>query len=190
MPLSSATERTPSHTRKISYDCFRRTDGAWDVDIRLTDVKGYPIRDIERGVLEPGRFVHDISVRVTIDTGMNVLSIETSMDAVPYSLCDGGSLGAQTLVGANLAQGWREALNGALGRTRGCTHLKEMLFGAATAAFQTIGSEVEHRIGGATVADHDRSTTPFYIDGCYSFSTRRAVVAAYFPQFAIDDPQE
>lgn len=190
MPLSPATERTPSHTRKLSYDCFRRADGAWDIDIRLTDVKGYPIHDLGRGVLEPGRFVHDISVRVTVDTQMNVLGIETSMDAVPYTLCDGGALGAQTLVGANLARGWREALNGALGRTRGCTHLKEMLFGAATAAFQTIGGEVEHRIDGPAVADHDRSATPFYIDGCYSFSTKRAVVATYFPQFATDELPE
>lgn len=190
MPLSPAVERTASHTRKISYDCFRRADGAWDIDIRLTDVKGFPIQDIERGLLEPGQFVHDISARVTVDTAMNVLSVETSMDAVPYSLCGGGARGAQLLVGANLAKGWRETLNQSLGRTRGCTHLKEMLFGAATAAFQTISGEAEFRKGDAAPAGPETNSKPFYIDGCYSLSSQRTVVATHFPEFAAKNAEE
>ena len=65
-----------------------------------------------------------------------------------------------------------------------------MLFGAATAAYQTIVSEAELQVGGPAVTDYDPNKTPFYIDGCYSLSSRRAVVATYFPQFATDDPQE
>lgn len=181
MSLPPPDERTPSHTRSISYECFRRADGAWDIDIRLTDVKAFTFNDLERPPVRPGEFVHDIAARVTVDTAMNVLRIETSMDAVPYSLCDNGALGAQQLVGANVARGWREALNRALGGTRGCTHLKEMLVGAATAAFQTISGEAERRQDGPPVPGYGLEGKPFYIDGCYSFSSSREVVGKYFP---------
>lgn len=40
-------------------------------------------------------------------------------------------------VGVTIGRGWREAINSRMGSVRGCTHMWEMLFNLATAAFQT-----------------------------------------------------
>ena len=42
--------------------------------------------------------------------------------------------------------GWRRAVNEAVGGTKGCTHLKELLMPAATVAFQTLSSWPKDRI--------------------------------------------
>jgi hypothetical protein len=44
----------------------------------------------------------------------------------------------QRMVGATMGPGWRQAIERALGSVRGCTHLRELLFNIATAAYQTI----------------------------------------------------
>ena len=56
-----------------------------------------------------------------------------------------------------------------------------MLVGAATAAFQTISGEAERRQDGPPVPGYGLEGKPFYIDGCYSFSSSREVVGKYFP---------
>src|SRR5690606_22654145 len=42
------------------------------------------------------------------------------------------------LIGLTMGPGWRKAIEGAIGGTGGCTHLRELVFNAATAAFQMI----------------------------------------------------
>ena len=42
MPLSAAADREHIHTRNVECRGYRRTDGLWDVEGHLTDVKAYP----------------------------------------------------------------------------------------------------------------------------------------------------
>lgn len=187
MPLSTQQDRQPSHHRLIDYRSYRRADGLWDIEGTVQDTKAYAYFDLERGTLEPGEFVHDISVRVTIDDEMTVIEVAASMDTVPFSYCQGGANGLPALVGGNLGNGWRKRLEAVLGRTLGCTHLREMLAGAATVAFQTLSAERERRVGAADPDPRNLSEKPFYLGGCYSLAESSDVVRKFYPQFFEDE---
>ncbi|MCA8903234.1 MAG: DUF2889 domain-containing protein, partial [Hyphomonas sp.] len=160
-----------------------REDGLWDIDATVQDSKFYDYFDLERGKLPAGAFVHNISTRVTIDNEMNVREIAYHMEDIPYSFCHGGGENLPKLVGANLAKGWRHALNENLGRTAGCTHLKEMLFGVATVAFQTLSAWRESRTGAESLSTGDITETPFYMGGCHSMAFDSPVVEKFYPLF-------
>jgi hypothetical protein len=68
MPLPPPTaERTRMHVRSVQLDGYKRNDGCWDIEARLVDVKDhdYPLSS---GLRKQGEAVHDMWVRVTIDT--------------------------------------------------------------------------------------------------------------------------
>lgn len=182
--------RRPNHNRQISFQSFDRQDGLVDIEGRIVDAKDYSYFDRERGMLAPGDPVHDISVRVTIDAQMVVHSIEVSMDAVPFSICGGGTSGAQSLVGVSIADGWRHALRQHMGRTAGCTHLRELLLALGTVAFQTASAALDERLRAEGVSDADRNDNPFFLDGCHSWAMDGPVTARYFPQYFRPDRQK
>ena len=68
------------HLRSVQLNRYKRVDGCWDIEARITDTKDhdYPIssKTIARG--EP---VTDMWVRITIDQQMNVLDAVASSDA-------------------------------------------------------------------------------------------------------------
>jgi len=177
--------RTANHARRVSFQSFDRDDGLVDIEGRIVDTKNYPYFDRERGMLAPGDPVHDISVRVTINDQLVVRSVEVSMDAVPFTFCGGGADGAQALVGASIAEGWRRRLSECLGRTAGCTHLRELLLALGTVAFQTVSASRDQSLREQGQGDSDRTDNPFFLNGCYSWSQDSPVVARYFPQYAV-----
>ena len=54
MPLSSPAERAHIHTRTVECKGYRRSDGLWDIEGRLVDVKSYTFHNNERGDVPPG----------------------------------------------------------------------------------------------------------------------------------------
>lgn len=190
MLSSPNAPRRSNHTRRVSFQSFNREDGMIDIEGRIVDAKEYRYFDRERGMLEPGDPVHDISVRVTIDAQMVVQSVEVSMDAVPFNICGGGTSGAQSLVGVSIAHGWRRSLSDHLGRTAGCTHLRELLLALGTVAFQTFSAALDERLRAAGVTDAERNDNPFFLDGCHSWSIDGPVTARHFPQYFRPDQEE
>ena len=79
----------------------------------------------------------------------------------------------QKLVGAKVGQGWRKAVTEAVGRTKGCTHITELLMPAATVAFQTMGNWKS--------APSSDGQKPHFIDGCHAWSSDGPVVKKLFP---------
>jgi len=190
MALPSAAPREPSHRRIVDYESYRRADGLWDIEGTVRDTKAYAYYDLERGALSPGEFVHDISVRVTIDSDMTVVDIVSSMDAIPFTYCRGSGARLPVLVGANLGRGWRKRLEQSLSRALGCTHMREMLLGVATVAFQTLSAERERRVGEVDPDPRKLVERPFYIGGCHSLTERSEIVREFYPQFADDGARE
>ena len=54
MPLLYPAERDLIQTRKVEVSSFRRRDGLWDVEGRLTDVAALPIKNYTGGMIEAG----------------------------------------------------------------------------------------------------------------------------------------
>ena len=84
MSLSAPVARTLRHTRRIVCEGFHRDDGLWDIEAVLIDTKAYRYREPERGLREIGDHVHEMHVRLTVDSTMIVRAVEIDMAFRPY----------------------------------------------------------------------------------------------------------
>jgi len=179
MPLPLSTvERTRMHVRNVQLDGYKRADGWWDIEARLTDRKDheYPLsaKTVARG--EP---VHDMWVRVTIDAKMNVLYALAGTDAAPFDeLCSSIAPDYSQLVGLNLFNGFRKAVKDRFGDTRGCSHISELLMFLPTAALQTFASDV--------LDNADSEHKPFQLDRCHALDSKSEAVRRYYPRWYRD----
>lgn len=184
MPLSAPAPRTHLHTRSVTYRGYHREDGLWDIEAEMTDTKAYTLERTERGVMPPGTPVHGMLIRVTVDDTLTIRAIESAMDHTPFQECQQGTPPMQQMVGVTLGPGWRQAIELALGRTRGCTHLRELLFNMATAAYQTIPGYRERLRRQAGTPPTEHTTPPYHLGKCIAWDFDGAVVARHYPQFA------
>lgn len=176
-------ERRPlSHERSITYRSFGRADGLFEIEGNLRDMKGYDYIDRERGTLPPGAPVHDIFALLVFDADMTVRDFSYELRATPFRYCL-GAVDPSKLVGACVGRGWRAALLEAFGAHGGCTHLRELVFGMGTVAFQTVSALRDQKMFQAGGTDADRTQEPFFLGGCHSWAHESPVVERYFPQY-------
>ena len=179
MPLSDPALRTPLHRRRIECRGYRRDDGLWDIEGHLVDTRDtdttlrYERREVPAGVP-----IHAMSVRLTIDDEMNVRAVEACADAVPTAICPGAVAQMQLLVGMRIAPGWTNAVKQRLGGPRGCTHLMELMWPVATAAYQTLAG---HRAE-ETFAPARPGRRPAKIDSCWAYAAERDIVKRFWPE--------
>jgi hypothetical protein len=132
-------DRIPVHQRDVTFRSFLRPDGLWDIEGTLRDSKAYDQEALERGLLRAGEAIHHMRIRLTIDDAFTVRAVEVEMPTTPFDECGQSRAPLDLLVGARIGAGWRKAIAEKMGGERGCTHLRELLFGMGTAAFQTVG---------------------------------------------------
>jgi len=183
MPLPAPQARTHLHTRSVVYTGFHREDGLWDIEAQLSDTKTYALDRSERGHMPPGSPIHGMAIRVTVDDTLTIRHIATAMDHTPFDECQGGNDPMQQMVGVTLGPGWRQAIERALGGIRGCTHLRELLFNMATAAYQTIPGYRERlrRESGEPATQGD--LPPYHLGKCLAWDFNGPVVARHYPRF-------
>ena len=88
MPLPDSPQpRKERHTRQITCKGYQREDGLWDVDARITDIKTYSFDNVFRGTIEAGEPIHDMWIRLTVDTDMLVHDCIAVTDSSPYECC-------------------------------------------------------------------------------------------------------
>jgi hypothetical protein len=176
MPLPvTDVERELTHTRRIRYEGYKRSDGLWDIEAHLTDVKNHDYR-LKTGVRRAGSAIHEMWIRVTIDRHFVILDAVASSDAVPYGDgCEKAALEYRKLVGLNLLHGFRKRVREQLGGVRGCTHVTEMLLGLPTAAFQTFAGEMEEEDAGGG--------KPVQLDQCVALETTSETVRKWYPKW-------
>jgi len=144
MPLPPpAVERSHVHTRRIVCEAFERSDGLWDVDANMTDVKTY---NTQRG--KAGEPLHNMWVRLTIDTDFVIREVAAAMDAYPQAACPFAVDPMRELIGIKIGAGWQGEVRKRIGGALGCTHLRELLAPMATTAMQAMGNVLRHRGSG------------------------------------------
>ena len=175
MPLSAPVPRKASHIRRVTYQGYEREDGLWDMEAELHDSKAHDMPSFRhQGVRLAGDPIHHMWLRVTIDRKLVVHAIEAAMDAHPLQDCPQARPALQGMVGACMARGWRQAIAQHMGGVASCTHLRELLFNMATAAFQTLPAA----FGGG-----DPDTPPRHLGQCTGWDFEGNGVKEYFPQF-------
>ncbi len=180
--LSPSPNRTPLHTRAITFRGFAREDGLWDLEGELHDSKHYSYTS-GSGPMPAGTPIHHMHLRVTVDDSFCIHDIETSMDSTPFGECQSADATMKRMIGQTMGPGWRQAIDRAIGGVQGCTHLRELLFNLATAAFQTIPHAREVRRREADLPAQEGSAPPFYMGKCMTWDFNGPVVARVAPQF-------
>jgi hypothetical protein len=181
--LPAPVARRPIHTRRLSFEGFLREDGLWDFDCELSDTKGMDIEMNERGKLPAGQPVHLLRVRLVVDDSLTIRDVQTAADATPFGECQmAADAPMRKLVGLTMGPGWRKKIEGTIGGVAGCTHLRELVFNAATAAFQTIPGYRARERGAERHANGD-GKPPFYMGQCMTWAFDGPVVQRVAPQF-------
>lgn len=184
MPLSPpVSRRALRHTRAIDVQAYARDDGLWDIDARITDIKTGDAH-LASGPRPAGTPLHDLSLRLTIDTSMTIVAAEAVSDAVPYpNFCNTIGPAYQALIGLNLMQSFRRELKARLAGTAGCTHLTELAQILPTAVVQAFAGDVTPTQDGVD-AEHEHEK-PFQLDKCHALRTDGGAVALYYPRWVV-----
>ncbi|MES2052969.1 MAG: DUF2889 domain-containing protein [Pseudomonadota bacterium] len=184
MPLPPPQPRKHLHHRKVSYNGYLREDGLWDIEAQMTDTKAYAMVSPEKGDMSPGTPIHDMHIRATVDDTMTIREIFAAMDSRPFSECVQAQDPMQKMVGVTMGPGWRHAIEKALGGTRGCTHLRELLFNMATAAYQTIPVYQARQQDKPRMPSTADGQPPFHLGKCMTWDFNGPVVLRHYPTYA------
>jgi Protein of unknown function (DUF2889) len=177
--------RELTHTRTMAVQVFRRSDGLWDVEARLTDKKAKDFKLVSglRSASEP---VHDMSVCVTINEQFDVLDANATSFSVPYvGYCEKITPSYSQLIGLNLLKNFNREVRLKFGKTAGCTHITELTAVMPTAAVQAFAGEVKRPSVSSdqTQPNQSSDSPPFYIDGCHSLKRSGDAVKTFYPQW-------
>lgn len=179
MPLPPPVLREELHLRQIELRGYRRHDGLYEVEARMTDTKSQPLQLPSGGApLPAGTPVHDMWIRLVLDEELIVLDILASTDASPYPVCPEAVDTLAQLKGLRIGGGFSRAVRERLSRAQGCTHLTELLMPLATTAFQTLSGVRQARPDRL-----DANGKPVKIDSCYAYASKRELVRARWPAF-------
>lgn len=184
LPLPAS--RQPIHTRRLVFEAYAREDGLWDIDCELVDDKPYASHRLERGLLPPHTPIHQFRVRLTIDDTYSIRYVQTASMAVPFVECHAAAdRPMRQLIGLTMGPGWRKSIEGAIGGVAGCTHLRELVFNAATVAYQAIPSHRSTNGGTLPIPQPGAGADkpPFYMNQCMSWSFEGPVIKRLAPRF-------
>lgn len=175
MPLSPPAPRKPSHTRRVIYQGYEREDGLWDIEAELHDSKPFDGKSLRDGSVRPaGAPIHHMWLRVTVNRQLVVQAIDVAMDSHPLQGCTEAQTALQHMVGCSMARGWRQSIQKHLGGVASCTHLRELLFNLATAAFQSVP---------AVFSSSHPDEPPRHLGQCTGWDFNGQGVKEFFPQF-------
>ena len=184
MSLPPPQPRKHLHHRQVSYNGYLREDGLWDIEAHMTDTKAYPMVSAEKGAMPAGTPIHDMFIRVTVDDTMTIREIAAVMQSRPFQECLQAQDPMQKMVGVTMGPGWRQAIENAVGSTKGCTHLRELLFNMATAAYQTIPVFQAHRDNLMNMPPSANGQPPRHLNKCLAWDFNGPVVQRHYPMYA------
>jgi len=185
MPLSEPVARKNIHRRNIDCRGFLREDGLWDIETHLIDTKSDITLALERGEIKAGEALHDISLRVTIDSELIIKDIEASTDLAPMNACSDPNPWYKKLIGEQIATGWRLKVKAIFAGVQGCTHLNDMLTISAATAFQTVYPwQMQQNIRKVGADKTFKYVAGMMLNSCHGFSQEGHMIKSNWPDLS------
>ncbi|MFZ1830122.1 MAG: DUF2889 domain-containing protein [Candidatus Competibacteraceae bacterium] len=180
MSLSTPASRQLLHQRNIQCWGYQRDDGLWEIEGRMTDIKTYAFPNEDRGgVIQAGEPLHDMWVRLTVDSEFLIHQSEACIDGSPFGLCPAIAERYRQLIGVRIGPGWSLKLRELFSGVNGCTHMTELLGPVATTVFQTVyGQHYDEE----DAKPADERTPPPVLNTCHALTSDGSVVKRRWPQ--------
>ena len=170
------------HTRQITFRGYLQEDKLWNIEAELVDTKPYDFVMPHRSV-EAGEPIHSMAIRLTIDDQMTVRDVVTSMKYAPLDECRLVLNPMQSIIGLTMGPGWRGAIDKVIGGTKGCTHMRDLLYNAATAAYLMIPSYKAYLLRKAGKPVPPYITPPPQLGKCLPWTLDGPLTKRFMPQF-------
>lgn len=171
-------EREEMHHRQVDIRFYKRRDGRYEVEGRLTDIKNHAFRrQLADEDSPPGTTLHDITVTLVVDDALVVHDAHALMRTTPFGVCGGAARTLEPLKGLSIGNGWNKRVRELLGGAASCTHIVELLGPMATTAFQGLAPQRLERLNDPA-NEHERLKR---IDSCFAYAAEREVVARLWP---------
>lgn len=188
MPLSPPADRELLHQRDIELRGYRRADGLFDIEARLTDTKSYGFGNTDRGWIDPGTPLHGMLARMTLTEDMVITQFEAVTEYGPYTICPSAAPNFARLAGLRVGRGFLKEANQRIGGVHGCTHLRELLGQMGTVAFQTLFAVRTKKTPGKTSGPDAPNATetagkPMMLGTCLAYAPDSPVVQRQWPAF-------
>jgi Protein of unknown function (DUF2889) len=188
--LSAPALREAQHFRNYAFGGYRRADGLFDIEGRMTDTKSYAFPNDWRHTIEAGEPLHDMLIRLTLDEAFVIREVECVTAAGPYEICPAITPAFAALKGERIGRGWSRVLREKFGGRHGCVHHVEMLRAMATVAFQTLygwQGRRKREAGldreGPPSGEATPGRKPGFIDSCHALASDGEIVRTQYPQF-------
>lgn len=176
MPLSASAHRRLIHTRTVTCNAYEREDGLWDIEGRMTDIKSHSISNEDRGGKIPaGEPIHEMWLRLTLDTHLKIHDAEASTDFAPFTICANITPAYKALIGLQIGPGWTKKVRDLLGNAAGCTHHTELLGPIATTAFQALYEVLKKR-------EEKSDKPPAILNTCHALAETSTVAKRLWPE--------
>ncbi len=181
MPLSRPPRsRKLLHARTVQCYGYQREDGLWDIEGHMTDVKTYSFPNQDRGgEVKAGEALHEMWIRLTLDSDLRVHDAEACTDGSPFNVCPEIAGRYKQLIGLHIKPGWNLKIKQLFHGVEGCTHLTELLGPVATTAFQTI--HPRRRGEKKPMAGDDEQ--PRLLNSCHAMRSDSVVIKERWPKF-------
>jgi hypothetical protein len=153
------TDPVPAHRRTITIESFEIDDGL--------EVRGH-LRD-ERPWAEADGIpvLHDMELVVRVDRTMTITDATARMDSYPHAECRSIEPAFRALVGLSVTRGYTRAVQEALGRARGCSHLEFLARAIGPATIQAMASSSRRRGDSVVSRSEDAEPSPWLLNTCH-----------------------
>lgn len=136
--LSEPAKRELVHNRSIELKCYARAGNLFDIEAHIRDVKPFPTVTNDKKIRPAEAPIHDMWLRITIDREFTITDIEAAMPTGAHWSCAPATRPYKVLVGLKISPGWLTKAKKLIERTKGCTHITELLQQLGTTAFQGV----------------------------------------------------
>ena len=187
MSIPAPAQREHVHTRGIEYLGFRRADGLWDIEAQMTDIKTYSFQNDWRGEIKSGVPLHEMILRVTIDSNFVIRDVYAETRHSPFEMCPNIVDNYRLIIGVRMGPGWRKEIRLKIGGTKGCTHITELLFPMGTVARQTIWPLIKAKEKTNATKRSDEGRRPGVLNTCHAWASDSNLVKIHAPSFYTGD---
>ncbi len=184
-------ERALAHTRQIICRAYRRSDGLWEIEARLSDEKAEDVGFRARPTVAKGEFMHRMALDFLIDTEYRILDVRAHTQTAPWPECGQTDAAYHALVGLSIGPGFKRRLYERLGGTQGCTHISHLVNEVANTYLQASWPERVARqsaISADPKAWPDRRAIGF-VNQCHAWRKGGDALRREYPSLAADQAE-